>query len=398
MHKYRFRIFACAFLTAALMLSTVTGTGALGVSQSDIDALERQKEEISAQKEETAGKMEELEQQQADALDRKAVLDENNTLTIQQIELITEQIDLYDDLIADKEVELTEAREQEAYQKERFRERVRSLEEMGDLGYAAFVLHATSFTDLLTRIDNISDIMESDKALEEKYIAARENVELVKAEYEQAQADQIEKRGELEEKQAELETQIAEAEQILIDLQEDIDAYRAELDANEAREQELQSQIDDMIAELERQQQSNPSYGGGVISGTGSYIWPLPGYSPGSAYGWRMHPILGEMRFHSGEDIGAPMGTPILAADSGNVILAGWNGGYGNCVMINHGDGRVTLYGHMSSIAVSYGQAVTQGQVIGYVGSTGLSTGPHLHFETHVNNATTDPKGYFNFG
>ena len=111
MHKHRFRIFACAFLTAALMLSTVTGTGALGVSQSDIDALERQKEEISAQKEETAGKMEELEQQQADALDRKAVLDENNTLTIQQIELITEQIDLYDDLIADKEVELTEARE-----------------------------------------------------------------------------------------------------------------------------------------------------------------------------------------------------------------------------------------------------------------------------------------------
>ena len=94
MHKHRFRIFACAFLAAALMLSTVTGTGALGVSQSDIDALERQKEEISAQKEETAGKMEELEQQQADALDRKAVLDENNTLTIQQIELITEQIDL----------------------------------------------------------------------------------------------------------------------------------------------------------------------------------------------------------------------------------------------------------------------------------------------------------------
>ena len=110
-----------------------------------------------------------------------------------------------------------------------------------------------------------------------------------------------------------------------------------------------------------------------------------------------MHPILGVMKFHAGEDIGAPSGTPILAADSGTVILAGVNGGYGNCVMISHGNGRVTLYGHMSSIAVSNGASVTQGDVIGYVGSTGLSTGPHLHFEVRVDGATTDPKSYFNF-
>ena len=395
MHRRKIGTILCTALCAALFVAAIGGSSALGASQSQIDALERQKEELVAQKEETAGKMQELEQQQATAMERKAVLDEQNTLTVEEIELVNEQIDIYDGLIAEKETELAEARELEAYQKERFRTRVRAMEEQGDMGYVAFVLQAESFSDLLTRIDNVSDIMQSDKKLEEKYIASRENVEQVKAEYEEYQAGQMEKRTELEELQIQLEAQIEEATAIILELQEDIDAYREMLDENEAMEQELQSQIDDMIAELERQQASQ---GYGSIVGTGTYIWPLPGYNPGSAYGWRMHPILGEMRFHSGEDIGAPSGTPILAADGGSVILAGWNGGYGNCVMISHGDGRVTLYGHMSSIAVSYGQAVTQGQVIGYVGSTGLSTGPHLHFETHVNGATTDPKGYFSFG
>ena len=395
MHRRKIGTILCTALCAALFVAAIGGSSALGASQSQIDALERQKEELVAQKEETAGKMQELEQQQATAMERKAVLDEQNTLTVEEIELVNEQIDIYDGLIAEKETELAEARELEAYQKERFRTRVRAMEEQGDMGYVAFVLQAESFSDLLTRIDNVSDIMQSDKKLEEKYIASRENVEQVKAEYEEYQAGQMEKRTELEELQIQLEAQIEEATAIILELQEDIDAYREMLDENEAMEQELQSQIDDMIAELERQQASQ---GYGSIVGTGTYIWPLPGYNPGSAYGWRMHPILGEMRFHSGEDIGAPSGTPILAADGGSVILAGWNGGYGNCVMISHGDGRVTLYGHMSSIAVSYGQAVTQGQVIGYVGSTGLSTGPHLHFETHVNGATTDPKSYFSFG
>ena len=132
---------------------------------------------------------------------------------------------------------------------------------------------------------------------------------------------------------------------------------------------------------------------------TGSYIWPLPGYTPGSAYGWRIHPIWGDRRFHAGEDIAAPSGTPILAADSGLATVVPNNGnGYGNYIIINHGGGRTTLYAHMSAFAISNGQSVTQGQVIGYVGSTGNSTGPHLHFETRINGATTDPKSYFSFG
>jgi len=367
---------------------------AFGVSRAQIDALERQKEEISEKIAKAEEEMNVLLDEQSSVMEKKNYLDEQNTLALQEIELINEQIEIYDGLIAEKEIELEEARELEAFQKERFRARIRAMEENGRLGYIAFVFQATSFSDLLTRLDNINEVMESDKALEEKYIAARENVELVKAEYEEILAEQKVKLIELEERKAELEEQIEAALQIIIALEEDIEGYRTMLDENEAMEAELQEKIDQMILELERQQ---TLAGGGSIQGTGSYIWPLPGYRPGSAYGWRMHPILGEMRFHSGEDVGAPSGTPIIAADGGTVIMAGVNGGYGNCVMVNHGGGRVTLYAHMSAFAVSYGQKVSQGQTLGYVGSTGLSTGPHLHFEVRVNGATTDPKQYFSF-
>lgn len=132
-------------------------------------------------------------------------------MAIQEIELINEQIEIYDELIDEKEEELDEAIEREEYQKERFRARMRAMEENGDMGYIAFVFQASSFGDLLTRMDNISKIMDSDKALEEKYIAARENVEVVKAEYEAVQAEQLQTRDELEERKAELEEKIAEA-------------------------------------------------------------------------------------------------------------------------------------------------------------------------------------------
>ena len=156
-----------------------------------------------------------------------------------------------------------------------------------------------------------------------------------------------------------------------------------------AQEEALESDIQSMIAEMERQEAANS------ITSTGTYIWPLPGYSPGSAYGWRMHPIYHEMRFHAGEDIGAPSGTPILAADSGTVAVATYSSSYGNYVTIYHSNGDYTLYAHMSSLAVSAGQSVTQGDVIGYVGSTGWANGPHLHFEIRVNGSTVDPLSYF---
>jgi len=399
----------CMFLAALLFFSVfASGIAVLtanAVSQAQIDALERQKKEITDKKNAVSVQIAGLQNEQASVLDQKAALDEQNELARQEIELINEQIEIYDGLIAEKETELVAALEQEAYQKERFRTRMRAMEENGELGYMAFILQATSFADLLTRIDNINEIMESDKALEEKYIAARENVQKVKAEYEAIQAEQLLKREELEARKAELEQQIAEAVELINALQEDIDKFTEEFAANEAAEQQLQAEIDKMTEEfnrqleaLKQQQQqsgnsgsSKPSY----VTGSGSFMWPVDARTITSPFGWRVHPIFNTEKYHSGVDVGAYAGSPIYAADSGTVQTATYSSSYGNYVVINHGNGYTTLYAHQNSMAVSAGQTVTKGQVIGYVGSTGWSTGPHLHFEITKNGSRVDPQSFF---
>ena len=399
MRNKKLRAGICVFLAFLMLLtvfmSAIASIGAAAVSQSDIDALERQKEELTTKKNSVSVQIAELQQQQATVLEQKAALDEQNELARQEIEVINEQIELYDDLIEQKEKELDEAIELEEYQKERFQTRVRAMEEQGDMGYVAFVLQAESFSDLLTRIDNISDITQSDKALEEKYIASRENVEKVKAEYEDYQAEQIEKRTELEEDKAELEKQIAEAEALVAELEEDIEAYTAEYAANEAAEQAIQAEIDEMTEQFNKQQQLLQQQGQTVTTGSGSFMNPLSGsHYITSAFGWRIHPIFQTNKYHAGIDIAANSGEPIYATDSGTVQSALYSSSYGNYVVINHGNGYTTLYAHMSSMAVSSGQTVSKGQVIGYVGSTGWSTVPHLHYEISYNGTRVDPESY----
>ncbi len=385
------------------MLFTLS-IGGLSVTQYEIDQLEAQKDQIAADKEALAGELSVMQTEQSELMAQKAILDQQNELTRQEIVLIDEQIVLYDGLIAEKEVELEDAIELEEYQKERLRERIRNMEENGDMAYVEVILEATSFSSLLTRMDDISEIVEYDDALEKKYIAAREETEATKAEYEEIQEGQLIKKDELEVAKAKLEADVAASIVVIQQLEAEIGTRQSEYDAFYAEQAALETEIAEMLAELEEQRKAaeeaaaNGTGSGAYIGGTGTYIWPLPGYSPGSAYGWRIHPIYGYEKFHNGEDVGAPSGTPILAADSGTVMMATYNGGYGNYVMIDHGGGQGTGYAHMTSFAVSAGQTVTQGQVIGYVGSTGLSTGPHLHYETYVNGAAVDPKQYYNFG
>lgn len=403
----------CALLALMILLpiiSMIVGYATAGAaSRAEIDALEEEKAALSAQKESIQGDIDLLVSEQAGVIEQKNALDLRNELTRQEIELINEQIDLYIAMIAKKELELEEAIEEEELQKSRYRTRMRAMEENGVGNYLSCLFAATSFSDLITRISDISMVLSYDKALEESYIAAREHVELVKADFELAKEEEEAVREELEDKKAQLEADIEAACQIIADLDKDIEKARIEYEKAEAAEYELWAEIQEMLAEIARQEeaarkaaeaakQSGGSYSGTIVSGTGTYDWPLPGYKPGSAYGWRMHPILGYERFHAGEDIGAPSGTPILAADGGTVSTVAYNGGgYGNYVMLSHGNGKATLYAHMSSTNVTAGQTVSKGDVIGYVGSTGLSTGPHLHFETYVNGSTVDPKSYFNF-
>lgn len=388
---------AAAALAAAVMISGVmpglTGTDVLAVSQSQIDALEEQRDALRAEREEMQAGIDELESQQADVLAQKAALDAQNEVYRQEIELVEEQVSIYMQLVEDKAREVEQATADENEQLATYRRHVRAMEENGRFTYLSILFGSSSLGELMSNLDMIGEIMEADQRSYDQYVAAREKSEQIQAEYETMLDELDVRQAELESERAELEAQIEEATQLIVDLEAQLETDQAAYEEQLAKEEALESEIQNMIAELERQEAANS------ITSTGTYIWPLPGYSPGSAYGWRIHPIWGDMRFHAGEDIGAPSGTPILAADSGIATVIPDNGnGYGNYIMINHGGGRVTLYAHMSGFAVSNGASVTQGQTIGYVGSTGNSTGPHLHFEVRVNGATTDPKSYFNFG
>lgn len=381
------------FVTVAALLPGISGTDALAVSQSQIDALEEQRDALRAEREEMQAGIDELEAQQADVLQQKAALDAQNEVYRQEIELIEEQVSLYTQLVEQKRQEVELATQAESEQLATYRRHVRAMEENGRYTYLSILFGSRSLGELMSSLDMIGEIMEADQRSYEQYTAAREQSEQIQAEYETMLTDLDSRQSELETEKAALEVQIDEATQMIVDLEAQLETDRAAYEEQLAKEAALEADIQEMIAELERQEAANS------IVSTGTYIWPLPGYSPGSAYGWRIHPIWGDRRFHAGEDIGAPMGTPILAADSGLVTVIPDNGnGYGNYIMINHGGGRVTLYAHMSGFAVSNGATVTQGQTIGYVGSTGNSTGPHLHFEVRVNGATTDPKSYFSFG
>lgn len=374
-------------------MAVVPVSPALAVSQSEIDALEEQRDELKAEREDMQAEIDALKDEQAGVLEQKRALDEQNEVYRQELELIEEQVELYTRLVDEKAAELEKAMAAEEEQLATYRQHVRAMEENGKYTYLSIIFGSKSLSELMSNLDMIGEIMEADKRIYDQYTEARERAEEIRAEYEATLEQLGEKQEEYEAEKAELEAKIAEASALIEQLEEEINSnYELYLEVL-AQEEALESDIQNKIAELERQEAANS------ITSTGTYIWPLPGYSPGSAYGWRMHPIYHEMRFHAGEDIGAPTGTPILAADSGVAAVYPDNGnGYGNYIMINHGGGRVTLYAHMSAFAISNGASVTQGQVIGYVGSTGNSTGPHLHFEVRVNGATTDPKQYFNFG
>ena len=411
MNKRKIRA-AVALCLSVLMIGTAVSEAipvpAYAVTQSQIDELKAQRNVIRAQRQEKQAIVEALEAEKADVVAQKQAMDERNMYTLQQIQLNNQEIELYDEMIAEKAAELEEAQRLEDEQLERYRARVRAMEENGGYNILAIISKSDSFSDMLTAMDDVGEIMESDRQLEDAYIAARENTESVKADYENTRSQLEELKAQLKAEQEELEKDIEEAIQIILNLENDLENRQAEYDAIMAAEDAANATIDKLVAELEAQRAAEAAAaaaaaaaagggsGGGSANASGSFLWPVASYVyVSSRFGLRVHPITGEKKSHTGIDIASNQGTAVYASDGGSVTLAGWNGGYGNCIMIDHGNGYVTLYGHLSSISVSVGQTVSQGATIGAVGSTGNSTGPHLHFEVLKNGTRIDPEQFF---
>ncbi|MBQ8974339.1 MAG: peptidoglycan DD-metalloendopeptidase family protein [Oscillospiraceae bacterium] len=435
-------ILACSVLFSAISVLT-----ARAVTQDEIDELKSQQSSLEAQKTEIESKINSLEYEQMTRLAKKQVLDEQMILTQNEIENITAQIAEYGKLIAEKKVEVSEAQKKEDAQWEMYKQRIRAMEENGIITYLAVIFEATSFADLLGRLDFANRIMKNDEKIYQDLDAARLATIQAKEELEEANEQQAAEKLALEEKQEELETQIAEAGEMISQIQSDISANKSDYDEIDSAEAALEQKIQDKIAQYEQEQeearkaaeaaaaalaaqeaaeaaaaaaqeQENNSYddgednsggsddyssddssGGsssGYVESTGYFIWPTYDSNYVTSYfGGRIHPIYGYYKNHNGIDIGASYGTDILAADSGTVIEASYDSGYGYYVMISHGNGTATLYAHMSSILVSEGETVYQGETIGLVGMTGSATGPHIHFEVWIDGYRTDPLNYF---
>lgn len=308
-----------------------------------------------------------------------------------QMEAIQNEISELENQISGKQQEIEEAEaELESKKQEVGRQnhaldtRLRAMYKNGDTGMLQVLMGSADISELISNIEIVQKIYENDiqvlKDLKYQYEALAEQIQILtdlKQQLEQQQNEKQENEETLSEKMAELESlekQVAK----------DNEALEAQLD-------ELNKESEKITEELRKQELAVSSSSGSSYDG-GSMLWPVPSYHRiSSKYGYRFHPILHVNKMHMGLDISAASGEQILAASDGKVIYASVRGGYGNCVMIDHSGGIVTLYGHCSRLLVTQGQYVTRGQSIALVGSTGLSTGPHCHFEVRVNGATTDP-------
>lgn len=405
-----------AVLMIVSLMTSLIPMSASAVNQSDIDDLKNQKNEISNRVQDAKARVDALKADQANVLEQKLALEEQSRAAQDQLDIVAQEIALYDGMIEEKAQELEQARNREADQRQRYRARIRAMEESGGYNILALFAGSESFGELLTAIDDMGEIMESDKRLEKAYVAAREETEDIKAEYEQVREEYGEKQDELREEQARIEKDIKTAQETLDSLASEIEKAIKEYEAAEASEAAAAATILDMIRRLNEQNAANnPSNGGngggdngggssggglnpGGATGTGSFIWPVPcSTRVTSRYGNRIDPFTLQERYHAGIDIDGfgNAGNSIVAADGGSVKTASYDGDYGYYVVIDHGNATQTLYAHMSGLAVSAGDSVEQGQVIGYLGDTGRATGVHCHFEVFVNGGRTDPAAYF---
>ncbi len=344
------------FLIATLVITfNCAGDMAFTYAEDETKAdIEDELSDIEDQQEEVSNELAQVEE------DIKALETKVATLKA-NIEATTAEIAATEESIALKEAEMAE-------QETNLNQRLRVMYKKGSVGFLDVLLGSSSISEFISNLDLIQKIYANDISVMETLQQEYEELEQIKAQLEETKSQLAVQQAELEAEQAQL------------------DSKKAEL---EAKEDELNAAAEELEAKLQSMVDTTTEYVGGV------FVWPCPSsYYITSYFGYRIHPILNVWKYHSGMDISASTGASIVAAAAGTVILSEWYSGYGYCVIIDHGGGITTLYGHCSSLLVSVGETVTQGQQIALVGSTGVSTGPHLHFEVRENGTVVEPLDY----
>lgn len=414
------------FLAVAMVLSLLLSlipVNADAASSSEIkeqiNALKEEQSAIKEQMDEVQGQYEENEDEITDMVNQKNLIDQEIFLLLEEVANINSQLTAYALLIADKQDELDEAQAKLDDLNEKNKERIRAMEEDGAISYWSVLFKASSFSDLLDRLNMIEEIAASDQRRLEEMSAAAEEVATAQTEL-TAEKDELEDaKTELDETQNTLNTKKAESQAILTELiakgyeleelyeqyeQEESDLMdeiaQAEKEYNEAKRQEWLAYMATYTtvapATTAPSTNGNTSNSGSTSSSSSKWLVPCSYTKLTSPFGNRDRPTAGASTYHQGVDLAGPEGTPIYASRAGVVTVASRGRAAGYYVSINHGDGFSSIYMHMTHYVVKKGQAVSAGQLIGYMGSTGVSTGPHLHFGISYNGSYVNPANYVN--
>lgn len=393
-----FALFLAAMCLAAALPVPVRAASSAEI-QKEIDALKAENKEIQSQIDAIQSQYDASYDDMASMVAQKSTIDQEMTLLNNKIETTNAQITAYGQLIADTQDELDRAQEELAKLSQQHSARIRAMEEGGGVSYWQVIFEANSFMDLLDRIAMVEEINASDRRRILEMRTAADLVDASQAGLEREKSSLEEIRLQLAEDEKTLEEKRQESDDLLRELEQKVDEFQVLLDESEALQDELMQDIaakekeykeakyNEQLAKLALQGQNPPS--------DAKWVTPVSGFTITSPFGMRTHPILKTKRMHNGIDMACAQGTPIYAARAGKVTQASYQaGGAGNYVSINHLDGFSTIYMHMTHYVVSAGQSVTQGQLIGYVGSTGLSTGPHLHFGVSYAGTYVNPLAY----
>ena len=398
-------------LAVIMILSLFVGVLPGRAEASVLSSLYEQKEKLKEEKKEIDAKVNELEGQlssnlesMTDIVNQKNTIDQQIFMLYEQTANLNEQISTCSLLIADKQVELDDAEARLAQLNEDNKERIRAMEENGHLSYWSVLFKANSFASLLDNLNMIQEIAAADRRrLKEISNTAAEVAEAKKAIEEERTALEANK-VELAASQEQLEVKRAEADKLLTELIATGEKYEELLHAAEKEAAVIGSDISDLESEIKAEEDrihsatapATPAPGatGSVQVGGLTWVTPCNYVLLTSPYGWRTHPVYGDWRFHYGVDLAGPLGTPIYATRSGVVTTATYDASAGYYVTIDHQDGFSSKYLHMTHYIVAPGQYVTAGETIGYMGSTGTSTGSHLHFSILYNGSHVNPMDY----
>ena len=390
MKKHRNRL-AAALL--ALLLLVLPGQGAFAAT---LQELQQEQARLEQEKEENDAKLAGLKADQSKQQEYKDTLDAQVQNLQSQIDGLNAQISGLDASISEKDAAIAEKQKNIDRDVETLKERLCAIYMMGDASTLEIILQSESVIDMAQKVELLNMITEHDTKLIQQLSADMEAIAAERQEIESQKEEVADARSELESRRTELTSVQAEADRVLQELNQSVAAVQEESERIAKEKAEADQAVDDWLKDYYASQAQGGSSGSGGYTSTGNFTWPVPGFT-------RLTTQFQEWTYggyHRGIDIASTggrsiYGAPIVAADSGKVIKAGWNNSYGNCVYIDHGGGYVTRYAHASSLAVSQGQTVTKGQTIAYVGNTGDSFGAHLHFEVILNGTLQNPMNYF---